>query len=395
MLKKGDWLMIRAQAERGVYLKDIAAELGVHPRTVSRALARGDAPVGKRRRPKFLKLEAFMAQIDQLLRDGVWNGRVILKEIQAKGYQGGATTLREYMQPKRALRVGRPTVRFETAPGKQLQLDWGEIRRPVAGREQKICFAVSTLGYSRRQFFWCTDREDAEHSYEGLILALEHFGGVPAEVLVDNQKPMVAERLAGGGARFTERFLDLAGHYGFTPRACRPYRARTKGKDERSVGYIKGNFFQRYREFESLEHANALAVQWLAEEADVRVHGTVKEIVAERFAREAPHLRPLPASRYDTSYREQRWVSWDSYIDVRGNRYSVPGELCGQPVSVRISLDGRLRVYADDALVMEHQLRPTGEGWVTVPAHHAELWRQAVAVQRRDLAVYAEVTGCN
>lgn len=395
MLKKGDWLMIRSQAERGVYLKDIAAELGVHPRTVRRALARGGAPAGKRRRAKFAKLQPYLVQVDQLLRAGVWNSVVILREIQAQGYPGGSTTLREYIHPKRALRAGRPTVRFETAPGQQLQLDWGEVQRLVGGRLQTIDFAASTLGYSRRQFFWCTDSQDAEHSFEGLILALEYFGGVPAEVLIDNQKTMVLERLPGGGARFQERFLDLATHYGFTPRACRPYRARTKGKDERTVGYIKNHFFQRYREFDSLDHANALALLWLAEEADARVHGTVREVVATRFAREAPQLQPLPATRYDTSYREPRWVSWDGYVDVRGNRYSVPGQLCGRPVIARVALDGRLRVFADDVLVVEHLLRPAQEGWVTVPAHHADLWRQAVAVQRRDLAVYAEVAGCN
>ena len=80
--------------------------------------------------------------------------------------------------------------------------------------------------------------------------------------------------------------MDLAGHYGFTPRACRPYRARTKGKDERMVGYVKGNFFVRYRSFESWAHLNQLAERWLAEEADQRLQGTVKEVVAERFERE-------------------------------------------------------------------------------------------------------------
>ena len=111
------------------------------------------------------------------------------------------------------------------------------------------------------------------------------------------------------------------------------------------VGYIKHNFFVRYRSFESWAHLNQLAEQWLAEEADQRVHGTVKEVVAERFAREKPRLSALPQQRYDTSYREYRQVAWDGYIDVRGNRYSVPAALVGQAVAVRIGLDGSLRVY--------------------------------------------------
>jgi hypothetical protein len=111
------------------------------------------------------------------------------------------------------------------------------------------------------------------------------------------------------------------------------------------VRYIKENVFARYRVFESLVHLNQLAEQWLRDEADRRMHGTVKEIVAERFAREAPYLKPLPVLRFDTSYHERRGVSWDGYIDVRGNRYSVPDKLCGAEVVVHISLDGVLQVY--------------------------------------------------
>ena len=316
---------------------------------------------------------------------------VILREIQADGYQGGLTVLRQYIAPKRALRPGRATVRFETGPGRQLQSDWGEVVAEIAGQPAKVHFLVNQLGHSRRFHCWCTDREDAEHTYEGLIRSLEYFGGVPREVLVDNQKSTVLEH-PSRGPRFNERFVDLAAHYGFTPRACRPYRARTKGKDERMVGYIKGNFFVRYRSFESWEHLNQMAERWLAEEADPRVHGTLNEVVADRFAREAPHLGPLPAQRYDTSYYEARHVGWDGYVDVRGNRYSVPGQLAGSAVAVRIGLEGLLRIFHGDRLVASHLLRSAGQGWVTVPEHHAGLWREALGVQRRPLEVYEEAS---
>jgi hypothetical protein len=219
---------------------------------------------------------------------------------------------------------------------------------------------------------------------------------VPEEVLVDNQKAVVLEHTVRGRPWFNERFLDLASLYGFHPRACKPARARTKGKDERTpalrctqcgacvVGYIKGNFFLRYRSFESWAHLNQLAVQWLAEEADPRKHGTVKEVVIERYAREAPLLKPLPHRRYDTSYREIRRVAWDSYIDVRGNRHtilaqgSVPGDLVGRSVFARIGLDGSLRVFHGDRLIASHLLRPSRQGWVTVPEHHTRLWQEAI-----------------
>jgi transposase len=395
MLNKEDWMQIQAQIEKGVYQKDIAHQLGVHPKTVSRAVKRRGAPSGRRPAARRSKLDAFKPLVDQLLQEQVWNAVVIQREIQGRGYSGEITILRDYIRPKRALRESRATVRFETRPGVQMQSDWGEVVTRVGDRPQKVHFVVNTLGYSRRFHFWCTDRQDAEHTYEGMLRGFEHFGGVAREVLVDNQKSTVIEHRIGVRVQFNPRFVDFAGHYGFVPRACRPYRARTKGKDERMVGYVKHNFFLRHRQFESLTHMNQLAEQWLKEEADPRMHGTVREVVAERFEREAPHLGPLAQVRYDTSYHEQRFVHWDGYLDVRGNRYSVPDHLCGSMVEVRIGIDGDLRVYAGDQLVSSQRLRPASEGWVTVPGHHRGLWQKALSVERRDLAVYEEVAQCS
>ena len=391
MLRKEDFAVIEALNKRGVYLKDIAEELEVHPRTVKRALQRGGAPMLERERGPS-KLDPYKAKVDELLAEGVWNSRVILREIQALGYEGRSTMLRLYIQPKRALRSGRATVRFETEPGKQLQSDWGEVVTEIAGVQCKVYFIVNELGYSRRFHFWCTESADAEHTYEGILRSLEYFGGVTEEVLVDNQKSAVLQASNSGSPRFNERFVDLANWYGFTPRACRPYRARTKGKDERMVGYVKHNFFVRYRSFESWEHLNQLAEQWLREEADLRLHGTVKEVVAERFAREKAYLQPLPTLHYDTSYLEYRQVAWDGYIDVRGNRYSIPPGLVGQRVTVRIGLDGLLRVFQADQLVTSHTLKSRQEGWSTFREHQSEMWKQTLpSVEQRSLAVYEEV----
>jgi transposase len=390
MLRKEDFAVIKTLHRRGVLIKDIAEELGVHPKTVSRALKRNGAP-DPERKSTATKLEPYQPKVDRLLSEGVWNAKVILREIQAEGYTGGYTMLRKYIQPKREQRTSRATVRFETQPGEQLQSDWGEVIVEMAGQPTKVHFIVNELGYSRRFHFWCTDSEDAEHTYEGLIRSFEYLGGVTEEVLVDNQKCAVLEHPSQGKPYFNERFVDLAGHYGFTPRACKPYRARTKGKDERMVGYVKGNFFVRYRSFESWVHLNQLAEQWLMEEADQRLQGTVKEVVVERFEREQPALKPLPIIRYDTSYFEFRRVAYDSYIDVRGNRYSVPAELVGQRVAVRIGLDGSLRVYQAETLVAMHTLRSRQEGWSTISIHHADLWRETLNVEQRPLADYEEV----
>lgn len=389
MLKKEDFAVIKVLDEMGVYQKDIAEKLGVHPKTVSRALRRGSAPE-KLRKKKASILEPYKPTIDRLLSEGVWNAVVILREIQAEGYEGEISLVRKYIQPKRVLRSSRATVRFETKPGQQMQSDWGEVIVEMAGQAVKVRFIVNELGYSRRFHFWCTDSLDAEHTYEGVIRGFEYFRGVPDEVLVDNQKSTVMQPSKQGQPRFNERFLDLADHYGFTPRACRPYRARTKGKDERMVGYIKQHFFVRYRSFESWAHLNQQAEQWLAEEADQRLQGTVKEVVAERFAREYPLLKSLPVRRYDTSYLEHRKVGWDGYIHVRGNRYSVPIDLAGQTVYVRISLEDEIKVYCGEKLVARHRLQDAEQGWVTMPEHHAALWQSTLSVEQRPLETYEE-----
>lgn len=158
------------------------------------------------------------------------------------------------------------------------------------------------------------------------------------------------------------------------------------------VGYIKHNFFVRYRRFESWAHLNQLAEQWLREEADPRMQGTVKEVVTERSERERPHLKPLPPVRYDTSYLEYRQAAWDGYIEVRGNRYSVPAAMAGQQVAIRIGLDGLLRIYQAETMVASHTLKERQEGWSTLAEHHSDMWRNTLPqVEQRALAVYEEV----
>ena len=389
MLTQEDYWMIQDRLKQGVYQKDIAAELGVHPKTVGRAMARGGAPSPTRRRQRHKKLAPYVEQVDALLADNVWNARVIFRELQAQGYQGGYTVVRDYIQPKRALRPSKATVRFETEPGEQLQHDWGELWTEVGGERCKVHVAVNTLGYSRRFHAMAAPCEDAEHTYESVVRAFEWFGGTTGTVLVDNQRSAVLEHTRRG-VRFNPGFKALAKHYGFVPKACRPYRARTKGKVERMVGYLKQHFFVRYRAFDSLAHLNQRLEAWLVAEADERMHGTVKEVVSVRFAREAPSLGPLPPGRFETDYHLTRQVAWDGYIEVRGNRYSVPGDQAGRAVQVRLSLDGGLRVYADDRCIARHRLADPDGGWVSVPEHHRDLWRR-LSVEQRDLTIYEEV----
>src|SRR5271169_2081381 len=138
--------MIHERIAQGVYVKDIAEELGVHPRTVSRALLRRGSPPGQRPGVRKSKLDPYKPMVDRLLGEGIWNALVILREIEAAGYQGKRSILRAYVGPKRPLRRARATVRFETAPGRQLQNDWAKLRTVVAGRRTGSTFCGQHVG---------------------------------------------------------------------------------------------------------------------------------------------------------------------------------------------------------------------------------------------------------
>jgi transposase len=395
MINRRDYMKIKTQHSRGVYQTDIARNLGIDRKTVARALKRGRPPSRRRPGRRGSKLDPYKPFIDRELSDGVWNAAVILHKLRKMGYEGGETILRDYIKPKRPLKQSKATVRFETEPGVQMQSDWGEHPARIAGKPVTAHFCVNTLGYSRRFHFFITTCEDAEHTCEAQQRAFYHFGGATKEILVDNQKVAVTEHEIKDGRTerliFNRRWLDFLSHYGCTPKACKPSRPETKGKDERMVGYIKRNFFVMYPEAQSFEHYNQLAETWLAEVADPRVHGTTGQVVEEMFKEEADHLLPLPPISFDTSYSEERVVSWDAYIEVRGNRYSVPHTLCGKKVRIRIGLDGSLRVFEAGALVAVHHLKPREQGWATVPEHHARLWAEVLRVEKRPLSVYEEV----
>ena len=197
MISKEDYMQIKAQHERGVYKKDIAKNLGVHPRTVARTLERGNPPAGKRPQARSSKLDPYREFVDSELASGVWNAEVIFLKLKEMGYDGETTILRQYIQPKRPLRSDRRTVRYETGPGKQAQSDWGEHPIKIAGEPRVAHFCVSILGYSRKFYFWITGKEDANHTYEGQQRAFLHVEGATETTLLDNLKACVISHRVG------------------------------------------------------------------------------------------------------------------------------------------------------------------------------------------------------
>ena len=186
-------------------------------------------------------------------------------------------------------------MRFETAPAHQAQVDSAEFRLPWGKRHALMV----VLGYSRRMWLRFYRHQTLMVVIRGLEESFTYLGGVPAELLFDQMKAVVISdrRDADGGLIENPEFRGFSDHWGFKIRACRPYRARTKGKVERPVRYLRGNFFYG-REIVSDDDLNAQARHWLDEVANVRVHGTLQERVSERFARERPLLGPLAPRPY-------------------------------------------------------------------------------------------------
>jgi transposase len=235
---------------------------------------------------------------------------VLFREIKERGYQGGETRVKQFVRTLVPAPVAEPIIRFETEPGEQMQADWATVGR---GTERLSVF-IATLGWSRMAYIEFCDDERVETLIRCHENAFVAFGGVPQEVLFDNMKTVVLERNTYGRGvhRFHAGFLDYAKHAGFLPRLCQPYRAQTKGKVERFVGYLKGSFWVPF--VASMRQlglapdkyaANAAASRWLREVANARVHATTGEIPAVRLLTEHARLQMLPAAYGGRSARNR------------------------------------------------------------------------------------------
>jgi transposase len=291
--------------EQGLSKAGIARKLGLNRRTINRWIAGGQierevetaqvpAPVRRGRPPK---LEAFKPIIDARLKDYPALSAVrLFDEVEAAGYTGGLTQLKLYVAQVRPQPDPEPIVRFETEPGHQAQVDFAEFTFPWGKR---YAFVI-VLGYSRLLWLKFSPKQDMPALLSGLEEAFAFFGGVPREILFDQMASVITRDLRDQGGRLVENaeFLRFAAHWGFRVRACRPYRAQTKGKVERPIRYVRGSFVYA-RDFVGDDDLNAQAITWLSSKANVRKHRTTGERPLDRFERdEQALLLPLAARPY-------------------------------------------------------------------------------------------------
>jgi transposase len=339
----------------------IAAELGCSRNTVRHWLEQGDwRPCASPSRSK--KLDGLADWVRERFHRHAGNADVVRQELaREKGVSVSLRTVERAVAPFRRelIAAARATVRFETQPGEQLQIDFGERRVEIGGVLTKVFLFVATLGYSRRLHVRAYRHERQESWFDGLESAFRAFGGVAREVLLDNARALILHHdPASREVVLHPRLHAFARHWGIRIRACAPYRARTKGKDERGVGYVKANAIAG-RRFANWSELEAHLAAWAREVADVRVHGTTGEAPALRFERdEARALRPLAGiPPFMTARDLVRRVGADCAVEVDGNAYSVPWRLIGERVRVTVGA-GTVRVlHAGREVAMHAELK--------------------------------------
>ncbi|MCB0157499.1 MAG: IS21 family transposase [Caldilineaceae bacterium] len=372
MIQVEERFMMRELHRHGVSISEIARRTGHDRKTVRKTLKTPLQAAAKPRRRKPRKIDPYVPYLEQRMAAGVFNARKLYGELRGLGYPGKETQVRSFVQAHRQPPLPVATVRFETAPGEQAQVDWAHFGSIVhQGVRRRLYAFVMTLGWSRTMYLEFTVATDISWWLRCHLHAFRYFGGAPQRMLHDNLKTAVLER-RGSRIHWHPRYLDFADYYGFSPHPCRPYRAQTKGKVERGVCYVRGNFWPGLT-FTDLTDLNHQALAWLNNVANVRIHGTTNEQPFARLPDEqltAIHDKP----DYDTAEITHRRSSRDCLISYRGNFYSVPAAYAGQRLQVRVTeLDELTVLNADGWEIAHHRLvHDKGERCV-VASHYAAL----------------------
>jgi transposase len=356
---------------QGLSVTEISQLTGFSRPTIRKYLDNPQTPRYRPRPKKGSKLEPFRAYIEQRLAQGVWNAVVLLAELKERGYTGQYTAVKDFLRPLRKEAASVAVRRFETPPGHQAQLDWGDLGHidTPEGRKGLYCLTF-TLGHSRALFADIATDMKLPTLLRLHEAAFGELGGVPREILYDRMKTVILGTDERGETKWHPLFMDFARYWGFTPRACAAYRPQTKGKVESGVGYIRKNFLCG-REASGLSDLRSQLRIWVWQVANQRIHGTTRRHILTAWQEEKRFLLPLLGrAPFPSVSAETRKVSRDAYVSFKGNRYSVPWRVAGQEVTVR-EADGELTLFRAGERLAVHLLCLPGAGQtVTVASHH-------------------------
>ena len=388
--------MIRNMKNDGMSIRSIAKEMGISRNSVRKYLK--NEPVKKHKKKRGSKLDPYRDTVKALIEKNNLSAVRVMEEIRKKGYDGGYTILKEYCHDIRSDRSIPAVYRYETEPGKQSQVDFGEFGRIEHDGISRKLYAFSIiLGYSRMKYAEFTTDISTENVIKMHIKAFEYFGGFTDTILYDNMKQIVIDRkIKASESRFNEKFMDFAEYYGIVIRLCFPYRPQTKGKIENTIKFLRYNFFAG-RTFSDLNDINVQCHEWL-ERVNSQIHGTTHERCIERLKLENLNsLSSIP--EYFTHKNETRKVSRECYVSYRGNRYSVPWKYAGRECNVSEKSE-HIVIEVDRITVAEHDIL-AGTGKTSRKKEHFEGLLKAIRdenantyskdVEKRDLKRYEEV----
>lgn len=342
---------------------------GLSRNTVKRIIKNKHAPKNNSRNRKS-KLEPYFDYIKERFEKGL-SAHLIHQEVVKMGFVGSYDPVQRYikaLKDKEAVSK-KMTIRFETAPGHQAQVDWGYCGHSIDkdGKIKPIYVFAYILGFSRYCYIEFTQSMSQDVFINCHKNAFDYCGGVPTEILYDNMK-----QVRIGPNKLNPVLLDFSQYYGFSVKTCRPYRPRTKGKVERLINYIKGNFLPG-KNFASIEDANAQARGWLVNVSNNRIHSTTGKKPCDLLAKEAlvNHRSLKP---FDLISCSNRKVSTESYIHYLGNKYSAPPEVVSKIVTVE-HLGDSIKVFSKDRLIVEHVFAQGKGKTIAKDEHIEQMWK--------------------
>jgi len=391
VIQLGELVMILDLHRQGLGVSAIARRVGIDRKTVRKYIERGlEPPSYGPRQPRARRREPFEAYLRQRIAayPGLTASR-LLREIREHGYTGGYTAVTDFLREVRPSPTPPFEVRFETPAGEQAQVDFAhfEVIFTDEPSAMRIVWLFSmVLGYSRLIWARFVAHQDLQTVLRCHMAGFAALGGVPRQILYDRMKTAVIGEDDQAHIVYNRALIDFAGHYGFHPKACRPYRAKTKGKVERPFRYIREDFFLA-RGFRNLDDLNAQLAHWLRTVANPRVHATTQRVVNEAFAEEKLVLQPLPLVPFRAVLKLERRVSHEGMVSVGGNLYSVPDATRKRVVEVH-SLADEIRIYEADRLIAVHPVleghhqRHLAPGHRRIPTSRAAVEVAAIPIGR-------------
>jgi len=365
MVPMGSIFMIHQLKQDGHSISEIARRLNMDRKTVRKKLETGLEPPAYKTRPVVVSvLDQYKPYLKQKIEmhPGL-SAKRLLRDIIGMGYTGSYTTLTEYLRNIRPPKSNQFERRFETAPGHQAQVDFARFTtrfRSEPEVERVVWLFLMVLGYSRfmvGQFAW---RQTLDTVVRCHVESFKELGGVPQQCLYDRMKTAVLGEPEPGNVVYHPTLMSLGSHYGFVPKACKAYRAKTKGKVERPFRYVRQDFFLD-NDFDDIDDLNRQFTQWRSVIANARKHGTTQQFVNDAFLEEKASLGLMPVGDFNDVLSMERRTTKDGMVSVDGNLYSVPNGTGRKPLQIERTatelriLDGQLLLAVHPLLLGKNQ----------------------------------------